>query len=89
MDALLSISLTTCLYSLQYFFFHFRERSQVQDKHVTKLLSRKSGKTASENGDRREHIYESKWPHFKSLIFNKDNVTPRREISFLVTLFMI
>ena len=46
-------------------------------------------KTATNSGDGREDLCESKWLHFKSLIFIEDNVTSRRRISSLVSLFVI
>ena len=33
---------------------------------------------SNKSGDGRENVYESKWPHFQSLMFLKDTVSARK-----------
>ena len=45
------------------------------------LAKEKNSKKSGASGD----IYESKWPHFKSLSFIRDTVKPRNTTSTLVS----
>ena len=44
---------------------------------------------SKKSGAGRNDIVESKWPHFKSLLFLRDSIIPRKTTSNLVSIFFI
>ena len=68
-------------------FFHLesevKAKSNTLPTYYSKTLSKSKAASASESGA--DEIYLSKWPHFQSLNFLRDEITARETISSLIS----
>ena len=78
------------IYNKIYYLFFSLSEKDVKSKINTlrSYFSAELKKATTKNGDGRDDVYESKWPHFKSLVFLRDSVAAKKTSSSMVGYYL-